>query len=239
MKYSSLDELQYMFLRSQNRKRYWRIFTVRTIGNIFILSSLVFLFIQFYPVIAAEVKFKFDSVNGRNAYLSTTTASTESTKSGELQKTLPALSEDPKDKDFGIVIPKIEANSTIIPNVDPFNKTQYLDALNKGVAHAKGTKYPGETGNVYLFAHNTLNAWDVPKYNAVFYLLNNLDPGDRITTFYKQKRYDYIVFDKQVYNANDLSPLEAQYDEPILSLQTCWPPGTTWKRLVIRAKLDK
>src|SRR5260221_10612320 len=48
----------------------------------------------------------------------------------------------PVDDQFGIVIPKIKANSKIIANVDPFNEKEYQWALTKGVAQAKGSSLP-------------------------------------------------------------------------------------------------
>jgi LPXTG-site transpeptidase (sortase) family protein len=246
MRFESLSDFGYMFFGHENKWRYRKIFFIRTVGNILIISSILFVFSQFYPVIAAEVNYRWTRA--------TISREVEEAKLPEeiripavnpdplataTPKPLPELKEEPVDKQFGLLIEKINANSTVVPDVDPYNTEQYDQALKKGVAHAKGTKYPGQEGNIYLFAHNTLNAWDIPKYNAVFFLLHNLDPGERITTYYQEQRYDYIVFDKQVHSARDLSPLENQYTESVLSLQTCWPPGTTWQRLIIRAKLDK
>ncbi|MDQ3098708.1 MAG: sortase [bacterium] len=240
-----LQEFATMFFVHEDRHRYRKIFLIRTIGNTLIIGSLVFVLSQFYPVLAAEVGYRWERAttdrNVEEAQIpeniripATATNSAEVTP-----KPLPALTDEPVNQDFGIVIDKIHANSAIISDVDPFNANEYDAALKRGVAHAKETRYPGETGNVYLFAHNTLNAWDIRNYNAVFYLLHNLDAGDRISTFYKKERFDYIVFDKQIHSAKNLAPLETQYSEPVLSLQTCWPPGTTWQRLIVRAKLDR
>jgi sortase A len=91
---------------------------------------------------------------------------------------------------------------------------------------------------MYLFSHSVSAPWDVVRYNAVFYLLGKLDNGDKIIIFYKGRRYDYIVFDKKVVPGSDTEYLTASYDEPILTMQTCDPPGTTWKRLIVRAKLE-
>jgi sortase A len=246
MKFQSFDEFKEMFFNHEQKWKYRKIFFIRTVGNILIISSVLFVLSQFYPVIAAEVGYRWERVTSSRTVEEATLPESvripavytnEATAAS--QKQLPALAEEPVDKNFGLVIEKINANSTVIPDVDPFIATDYDNALKKGVAHAKGTKYPGEEGNIYMFAHNTLNAWDIPKYNAVFFLLHNLDTGDRITTLYKGQRYDYIVFDKQVHSARDLSPLTNQYTESVLSLQTCWPPGTTWQRLVVRAKLDR
>jgi sortase A len=250
MKFKTFSDMKFMFFQHENKKKYWRIFAIRTVGNVLILGSLLFVASQFYPVIAAEIGYRWETMYGTRQYdqsqFSAQTVPDTPILDGSPMpiasasaKPLPALSVEPVDKEFGLVIEKINANTSVVPNVDPYSSQTYDSALKKGVAHAKETRYPGEPGNVYLFAHNTLNAWDIPKYNAVFFLLHNLTPGDRISTFYKGVRYDYIVFDKQVHSAKDLAPLTNQYIEPILSLQTCWPPGTTWQRLVVRAKLDR
>jgi sortase A len=250
MKFGNFSDFKYMFFEHEQKWKYRKIFLIRTIGNILVLSSLLFIFAQFYPVIAAEVGYRFDQLQKPRdkevAVLPDNIREPAQVATGSsvlipavTPKPLPSLIVEPVNTDFGIVIEKINANAPIVADVDPFDKDQYDRALKQGVGHADGTRYPGENGNVYLFAHNTLNAWDIPKYNAVFFLLHNLDVGDRITTYFKGNRFDYIVFDKTIHKPNDLEPLQAEYTEPVLSLQTCWPPGTTWQRLVVRAKLDR
>src|SRR3989339_451702 len=67
----------------------------------------------------------------------------------------PAAAEmEPVDQEFGIVVPKIGANSKVIANVDPYNSKVYQRALTQGVAHAAGTVLPGEIGNSFLFSHS-------------------------------------------------------------------------------------
>lgn len=143
----------------------------------------------------------------------------------------------PISTDFGIVIEKINANARVIPNVDPTNEKDYTQALAKGVAHAAGTSLPGQKGNIYLFSHSTDAPWNIIRFNAIFYLLRELESGDKVVMFYNNKRYDYIVFDKHIVDPNDVSYLTNQYNESILTLQTCDPPGTLFKRLIVRAKL--
>ncbi len=145
----------------------------------------------------------------------------------------------PASTDFGIVIEKINANSKVVANVDPGSEKSYSEALVHGVAHAKGTSFPGEKGNVYLFSHSTDAPWNIIRYNAIFYLLSKLDPGDTITMFYQGRRYDYIVYDKTVASPDDLHYLTDLYDAPVLTLQTCDPPGTLINRLIVRARLAR
>lgn len=144
----------------------------------------------------------------------------------------------PVSTDFGIVIEKIGANAKVIKDVDPSNEQSYIQALAEGVAHAKGSAYPGEKGNTYLFSHSTDAPWNIIRYNAVFYLLNKLDIGDKVIIFYQGRRYDYVVYDKTIVSGSDTHFLSDSYQEPVLTLQTCDPPGTVLNRLVVRARLE-
>jgi len=145
---------------------------------------------------------------------------------------------EPASKQFGLVIPKIFLNVSVIENVNPDNKEVYQSILKEGgsVAHAKGTALPGEPGAVYIFGHSTDASFNVSRYNAVFYLLRRLEPGDEISVWYFFKEYKYVVTEKKTVDADDISDLVNVENEQKLILQTCWPPGTDWKRLLIIAK---
>lgn len=144
----------------------------------------------------------------------------------------------PPDPQFSLVIPKIGASAKVFPNVDPTDEAAFLPLLTKGIAHAKGTVFPGVPGNTYLFAHSTDNWWNVGRYNAVFYLLKDLVPGDEIIVFFEGRRYNYVVTEKRTVAPTDVSALVNSHSGPEqLVLQTCWPPGTTWERLLVIARL--
>ncbi|MBI2196009.1 sortase [Candidatus Daviesbacteria bacterium] len=144
----------------------------------------------------------------------------------------------PKDTEFSILIPKIGASARVFPNVDSSSQDEFLPILQKGIAHAKGTVFPGMKGNIYLFAHSADNFWNIGRYNAVFYLLKDLVKGDSVVVFFQNRRYNYKVEELKIVDASDVSYLvESQkQDQQTLILQTCWPPGTTWKRLVVLAR---
>ena len=139
------------------------------------------------------------------------------------------------DPYFSIVIPKIEAKAKILPNIDAAKPAEYQPALMKGVAHAKGTVFPGMTGTIYLFAHSTDAPWNISRYNAVFYLLRELEIGDIIVIFFNSSRYNYIVSEKKIV-ARTENDFFSQKKEELLVLQTCYPPGTSQKALLIFAK---
>ncbi|MBU1499414.1 sortase [Patescibacteria group bacterium] len=147
----------------------------------------------------------------------------------------------PISTEFGIVIPKIFANVAITENVNPAEKAVYQQVLREagGVAHAAGSAVPGEPGTVYIFGHSTDATINVERYNAVFYLLRKLEPGDEIIVYYQGQPFKYLVSEKKTVNPDDISDIVNIENEERLVLQTCWPPGTTWKRLLIIARLWK
>lgn len=145
----------------------------------------------------------------------------------------------PVNTDFSIVIPKINANALVVKNVDPFNSQIYQQALTKGVAHAKGTSTPDKPGNTFIFAHSAGNWYQANQFNAVFYLLNKLVGGDEIIVYYQNQKYEYIVQETKLVDSKNTSYMSINSPQPQLTLMTCWPPGTTLKRLIVIAILKK
>lgn len=139
------------------------------------------------------------------------------------------------DSHYSIYIPKLDVGSNILPNIDPSNEQEYIDALSKGIAHAKGTSFPGMGNNIFLFSHSTDTIFNVERFNAKFYLLNKLENKDKIIVYFSDKKYVYEVVDKKIIDPTDTSPMRATGEE-LLTLQTCYPPGTSLKRLIVYAK---
>lgn len=189
-------------------------------GNIFIITGIVCLgiagaifFLIFSPVLQEEVNYR--------------------TRSSHPTKPFSPTEIQPLDPQFGIIIPKLGANARIIANVDPYDSRLYQTALTKGVAHAKGTVFPGQIGNVFLFAHSSVNFYEAMRYNAVFYLVTKLEKGDEIILYYQGTPYRYRITHKELVDASAISYLTRQATEKQVTLMTCWPPGTTFKRLVV------
>ena len=221
---------------------------LRTIGNFLVLFALFGAASTFGPALYYEVQYRIVQIRGIHFSVGhvpqkTNKPSTESV----LDKTPISFADvlsgpkeqilTPIDPLFGILIPKLGANAKVFPNVDPSNPDVFLPILQKGVAHAQGTFFPGQKGNIYLFAHSTDNFWDIGRYNAIFYLLKDLRVGDDIVFFSQNVRHNYTVT-----KSNIIDPLEVSYitrpqtGKELLILQTCWPPGTTWQRLMVFAE---
>lgn len=230
---------------------------LRTIGNFLVLFTIFAFVATFGPAAYYEVSWRVSRAQGVSYSLADDAVSQETElgklvrkneKKDEPKSSAPSLLRDvlsnskeqilvPPDAEFSIVVPKIGASQKIQANVDPSNKNEYLEALRTSIAHAKGTAYPGINGTTYLFAHSADNFWNVGRYNAVFYLLKELDTGDEIYLFFKGKRYNYAVYDKKIVDASEVNFVDAALGQgERIILQTCWPPGTDWKRLLIFAK---
>lgn len=143
---------------------------------------------------------------------------------------------NPVNTDYSLIIPKIGVNSPVTANVDPGDKSEYGDALKKGAVQAKGTALPDEAGTQYIFAHSTDYIWNITQFNAIFYLLKDLQAGDQVHIVYHGKLYPYQVTAKKIVNADDTFYLKRNTNEDQLILQTCYPPGTTWKRMLVFAE---
>jgi len=137
----------------------------------------------------------------------------------------------------GVYIPKIAVDAPIVYNVDPNDERAYTEALKKGIAHASGTSLPDTGGLGYYFAHSSTPAF-VTQYNAIFYLLGKLEIGDEIFIWHLGKRYMYRVTEKRETTPEDTSYLKESHEKETIVFQTCWPPGTSWKRLLIFAERD-
>lgn len=211
---------------------------VRTIANTLIILAIIFLGIGIWPYLQSELGYDWRQLIGQSYYVGGDHPTAATSPLGSILGEPPPLKITPVNTNFSIIIPKIDVNASVTGEVDVTNQAAYFAALEHGAAHAKGTVYPGQNGNSFIFAHSTLNFWDVARYNAVFTLLRKLEPGDRIVTFYKRQRFDYIVKEKKIVDPTDVSSLSPVANGRQLTLQTCDPPGTSLRRLLVIAKMD-
>lgn len=144
---------------------------------------------------------------------------------------------EPQDKNFSIVIPKISVNRKVVSDIDLTNEKEVAEALKHGIGWAKGTVEPGDFGNSLLFSHSARNVWDIERYNSEFTLLNKLQIDDLFTVVYKGRQFDFIVYEKQIVPAGDISYLTSAAEGRIVTLQTCHPPGFDSNRLLVRGRL--
>lgn len=223
-----------------NKKEYCKIFLLRFIGNFLIIFSVFVIVKTLYEPLKQEIiYFKNIFLNKKYSVVNNSQLINSKPQKGILSSLTKSNNIEiltPIDPNFSIIIPKIGANAKIIPNIDPTNEDEYLSALREGVAHTKGSFFPGEGGHIVLFAHSTDYFWNITSYNAIFYLLYKLEKGDEVDIFYKGQRIVYRVVGQKIVNPDEVEFITQKTKKEYLTLQTCWPLGTTLQRLLVFAE---
>lgn len=133
---------------------------------------------------------------------------------------------------YSLSIPKLKIENAVVMIAG--------DDLSESLIHYGGTPLPGQYGNTVVFGHSTLPQFYNPRsYKTIFSLLPTLTYGDKIFVTYDGVMYTYVVYDMVIVEPTDLTPLEQRFDDSYLTVVTCVPPGTYWKRLNVKAKLEK
>ena len=133
---------------------------------------------------------------------------------------------------YTISIPKIKIEEAMVSTTDT--------DLKKHLVNYQGTSIPGKNGNAVIFGHSTLpQLFNAKDYKTIFANAYKLKNGDNIYAMLNGVTYTYKIFKIVVVNPTDTSALIQDYDNSYLTLVTCTPPGTIWKRLVIKSRLER
>lgn len=121
------------------------------------------------------------------------------------------------------------------------NEKDMLKDLENGLSHYNGTASPRQEGNMIISGHSSNYFWAKGGYNHIFKDLNDLENGDIVTVKTIQKNgriltYQYKINDKFVAWPDD-ERIFASSEGATLTLSTCWPLGTTLKRVIVKADL--
>jgi len=170
-----------------------------------------------------------------------TASSVSNATDPNLTAILPQTSYTPESKIdiFELNIPTISLAHAITPNVDPTDKSEYLSVIEKTVAHGENTALPSDPdGNTYLFAHSRNDYSGKTPNGGWFTRIDELQPGDTITVTLNSRIYTYIVTGSEIVNPETLG-VYTKYSKfegsRSLTLQTCYPRGSTSKRLIVYA----
>ena len=191
----------------------------RIIGSLLILAGCGILLSVYWPL--AKQEWQYRRMNSVSRPMVRTNQS--------------SFQESPLDSGFGLVIPAINVNVKVFPNIDDQNSGEYQSVLAKGVAHARWSALPDQKGVVFIFAHSADSPLNVTRYNAVFYLLGKLTMENEILVYFEEREYTYRVTDKKVVSPGQVRQEVENLSGEFLVLQTCHPPGTTLNRLLVIA----
>ncbi len=131
---------------------------------------------------------------------------------------------------FNISIPKLGIRFADVSTIDT--------NLSKHLILYPGTAIPPNPGNSVVFGHSTIpNLFNPLDYETIFATVHKLKEGDQIYTTVNTKEYVYKVVSIRITTPDDMDIFTQDHSGSYLTLLTCTPPGTTWKRLVVKAKL--
>jgi len=100
---------------------------------------------------------------------------------------------------------------------------------------------PGQTGNSFITGHSSDYSWTKGNYKNIFSNLHKLNVGDSVKIEYnlhngRRITYEYKIISEDIVMPND-SRLFEKTNKKILTLVTCWPLNSSWKRLMFKAVL--
>lgn len=155
--------------------------------------------------------------------------------------------------DIGINGLDIDENTPGVLNIPSINVTvpvifskstkNFTKDLQNGVVHYPGTALPGYIGTSYISGHSSNYKWAKGNYNQIFATLNDMPDNTSfsITVTDKNGRkatMHYVVTKRQEYKPTDQAQF-ANSDKSVVALSTCWPVGSTAKRLVVFGEMTQ
>lgn len=139
---------------------------------------------------------------------------------------------DAKIQSYTLSIPTLGIKDALVSTAD--------NELEKHLVNYGGTAIPPDNGNAVIFGHSTLpQLFHSEDYKTIFATLYKLKVKDEFSVNVSGIVYTYKVSSIIVVEPSDTSIFGQDYNDSHVTLVTCTPPGTTWKRLIIKAKLEK
>lgn len=224
-------------------KRNYKI-ALRFISVFLIIAGLIISFYTFLPIFSWQLYFS-ESFASQNLKTPIPKISTLLNSAGKTLSTdytnaknwfpnyHPSVNANkPEVESYTISIPSIDIKNAFVSTVD-LNLAQHL-------VNFTGTAIPPKNGTAVIFGHSTLPQLYNPKdYKTIFANAYKMKVGDEIFVNFDKITYKYKVFSITVVDPSDTSALEQDTRDSFLTLITCTPPGTTWKRLIIKSQLEK
>ncbi len=160
------------------------------------------------------------------------TASTHSFQQNDWLPTYKEVQIKTDVSSYVISIPRLSIENATVSTVDT--------DLNSHLVQFPGTPLPPNKGNAVIFGHSTLPQLYNPKdYKTIFANVLDVKVDDVLHVSSNNALFTYKIFSITVVDADDTSYLTQENDDSYLTIVTCTPPGTTWKRLIIKARLER
>ena len=132
---------------------------------------------------------------------------------------------------YSISFPKIGIENATVTNKN--------GDLTKHLVQFNTDSHPPEQGNTVIFGHSTLpQLFDPTDYKTIFANAYKLKVGDEIIVNMDANKYTYKIESITVVEPEDTSVLAQNFSDSFITIITCTPPGTIWKRLIVKARLQ-
>lgn len=143
-----------------------------------------------------------------------------------------ALNGAPTVSTYYLSIPNLGIKNAEVTTVD--------NDLKRHLVNYAGTAVPPEKGNAVIYGHSTLpQLLNLSDYKTIFATLHTVKVNDVILVTVNDITYTYRVKKIIIVEPDDTSVLSQDFDNSYLTLITCTPPGTIWKRLIVKSALEK
>ncbi|CAN5167530.1 hypothetical protein BH09PAT2_BH09PAT2_05610 [soil metagenome] len=226
----------------------------RSISYFILVAGMLLMFWAYYPIISFEIYARLFFKDGTSSPVPENTTAT----SLQFAQTVYADTNQYSNnlRDFTHANVWFPVSNAIVPtgNIDVKEYSLSIPKLNlknlqvtvggedlaKSLVHYLPSSKPGQYGNIAIFGHSTIPQLFNPKdYKTVFTYLPQMDIGDTVYIDSEGKTYEYEVYDMFIVKPDQVSVLEQKFNAAYLTLITCVPPGTSEKRLIVKAKLSK
>jgi LPXTG-site transpeptidase (sortase) family protein len=152
----------------------------------------------------------------------------------------------PEEKIFSnelkrLVIPKLGIEAPIIVPPEDYGDeaNEWIEKnVDNGPVVQPGQYFNIKEGNLALYGHSSTLKWN-SKYPTIFATLDKLAIGDEIIVYYgDNKQVRYMVTKKpEVIPTNKGEVVQPDQGQGMITLITCWPPGTLLKRMIVRGMI--
>ncbi len=231
----------------KNKSRNYKLLG-RALSFVILLIGAIMFFYTFFPIISWQIYFapvfaseKIDSPIANSVLLNPTnigglfTNATNSVTTDfyNAYNWYPGIGHEAGQiVTYKLSIPSIGVENAIVSNKD--------SDLSTHLVQFNSDTYPPKEGNSVIFGHSTLpQLFDPNNYKTVFANAYKIKTGDEIVITNDNRNYIYKVISLTVVEPTDTSVLAQDFSDSYLTIITCTPPGTIWKRLIIKAKIDR
>ncbi len=230
------------YYKKGHKKNFRNIF--RFGGFLFFFGGLIIVLYILFPLISWQVFFAsgFASQNFKSPIPKSTIVNVVSAGASSLTRFdstnakswFPSFTPQEKNKKISsylLSVPKLGIENATVSTTD-------YD-LSKHLVNYGGLAIPPENGNTVIYGHSTLPYLFNPKdYKTIFATLYKLEVNDTFFLEVTGITYKYRIHSITVVDPSDTSIFIQDQDQSHVTLVTCTPPGTTWKRLIVKASLE-